>query len=295
MSDTHAKKVCLLILVMFLWGSLATFTKISYSVFQIDTSFLPDILLLAGIRFALCGTVTVISFTATKNCKNQIRIYDIRSVFIVGLLSIVLHYRFNYIGLSLIDSSEAVLIKQLGTAIFIPLTFLFFKEDKFSIKKLLAAICGLSGVIALNWNSDGLQVNKGALFTLMASFALVMSFVFGKRVMKTVHPIAMTGYSQLFGGIVLLMIGIVGGGTFKINSPASFAVFFYICISTVLSYSLWNWILKSNHLSELCIIKFLEPVFAAAGGALLLGEQVFHPRFMIALFLTCIAIFFSQK
>lgn len=292
-----ARKIGLLVLVMFLWGTLAPFTKLGYESFQIDTSFLPNVILFVGIRFVVCGAViTAIEvLTSAKKRTERIEKRALWLVFTAGLFSVVLHYGCNYIGLTVIDSSEAVLVKQLGVVIFIPFSFLFFKEDKFTWKKCLAAICGLSGVMVLNWNPSGIRIGKGELFVIAASFSLVISSVLGKRAMKTVSPLAMTGYSQLFGGLVLLFLGLIGGGTIHFGSIISYAVFSYICVASIISYCLWNRILSDNNLSELFIIKFLEPIFAAVFGAALLGEQVFQPKFLTALVLTGIAIFFSQQ
>lgn len=291
------QKIWLLVFVMLLWGSLAPFIKVGYEALHIDTSFLPNVLLFAGIRFSICGAVIIaisLLYSMAKKSTEKIDHKTLFLVFMAGFFAIVLHYGFNYIGLTVIDSSEAVLIKQLGTVIFIPFSFLFFKEDRFTWKKTLAAICGLCGVMILNWNPTGIRIGKGELFVIAASFSMVISSVLGKRAMKIVHPLTMTGYSQLFGGVVLVFLGLLGGGSLHFTSLISGLVFLYICIASIVSYCLWNWILSDNNLSELFIIKFLEPVFAALFGALLLGEQVLQPKFLVALTLTGIAIFFSQ-
>lgn len=291
----RAHKIWLLVFVMLLWGALAPFTKVGYEAFQIDTSYLPNVILFAGLRFTVCGAVITVLFTAAKGRTKRPDGKSLWLVFLAGFFSVVLHYGFNYMGLTMIDSSEAVLVKQLGVVFFIPLSFLFFKDDKFTREKLLAAICGLGGVLVLNWSPEGLRIGRGELFVVAASFSLVISSVLGKRSMETVHPLAMTGYSQLFGGLVLLAAGAAGGGSISSVSISACMVFLYICAASIVSYCLWNWILSNNNLSELFIIKFLEPVFAAIFGAALLGEQVLQPRFLIALVLTGVAIFFSQR
>ena len=109
-----ARKIGLLVLVMFLWGTLAPFTKLGYESFQIDTSFLPNVILFAGIRFVVCGAViTAIEvLTSAKKRTERIEKRALWLVFTAGLFSVVLHYGCNYIGLTVIDSSEAVLVNK---------------------------------------------------------------------------------------------------------------------------------------------------------------------------------------
>nr|WP_326184193.1 DMT family transporter [uncultured Oscillibacter sp.] len=289
------KKILLLVLVMFLWGSLAPFTKAGYEAFRIDTSYIPNVILFAGLRFTICGAVITAISAATRGNARAVSRRDLWLVLLAGLFSIVLHYGCNYIGLTTTDSSAAVLLKQLCVFVFIPISFLFFREDRFTLHKLLGAVCGLSGVIVLNWNPAGVGIGRGELFIIAASFSLVVSSVISKKAMRTVAPLTMTGYSQLFGGVVLLVAGLAGGGAIRYISLSAGLLFLYICAASIVSYCLWYWILSGNNLSELFIIKFLEPVFAGLFGAILLHENVFRPEFLAALLLTGIAIFFSQR
>ena len=52
--------------------------------------------------------------------------------------------------------------------------------------------------------------------------------------------------------------------------------------------------IKIRQPSELLILKFAEPIFAAIFGALLLGEDIFNFRFIIALGLTTFGIIITN-
>ena len=56
-SNTSSKLsgIILSIIVMALWGSLFPFVKIGYKAFELDTSFIPNLILFAGLRFLVCG------------------------------------------------------------------------------------------------------------------------------------------------------------------------------------------------------------------------------------------------
>ena len=76
----------------------------------------------------------------------------------MGLFSIVLHYAFTYIGLSTTDNSKNALI-------YVCFAFLFFKNEKFCVLKIVGAFIGFGGIIVINYNPDGISfcLHFGAL------------------------------------------------------------------------------------------------------------------------------------
>ena len=62
------------------------------------------------------------------------------------IAEIVLHYAFTYIGLATTDSAKTALIKQLGALLYVCFAFLFIKEEKFSVLKILGTLMGFGGI-----------------------------------------------------------------------------------------------------------------------------------------------------
>ena len=287
------KNIMLAVLVMVLWGSLFPMVKVGYRTFGIATDYIPNILLFAGVRFVICGFVITL-FAKSKSKCMTLKKNELGLVLAVGIFAVILHYTFTYSGLALTDSSITALIKQLGGFVFIPLSFLFFKEDKFAMNKFLGAICGFGGLIVLNLTPIGIRFGLGEVLVILASLCTVASNVLGKKVMKTVDSIVMTGYSQLFGGIILVTIGLAGSGNMGNVSMKAIMVFAYICTASILGYCIWNKLVSRSNLSQLFIVKFLEPMFAALFGAVLLSEDVFNIRFLLALMFTGGAVVISH-
>ena len=73
------------------------------------------------------------------------------------------------------------------------------------------------------------------------------------------------------------------------------AVFAYICTASVISYTLWYYILKTCSLSNMFIIKFAEPLFACVFGAMLLGENIFKLQYLVAFVLISLGIIIGHK
>ena len=119
MKNSNLKTVLLALLPMALWGSLFPFIKIGYEVFQINTESIPDILVFASMRFSICGIIVCLIGAARKAPFSSNRKKYVSLIIISGMFSIVLHYAFTYIGLTMTDSSKTALLKQLGALFYI--------------------------------------------------------------------------------------------------------------------------------------------------------------------------------
>ncbi len=81
----------LALLTMALWGSMFPAVKLGYRAFRVDTAFVPDILLFAGLRFAVCGVAYILLYSLSQHrvCVPAVRTWP--AVLCMGLLSVVLH------------------------------------------------------------------------------------------------------------------------------------------------------------------------------------------------------------
>ena len=123
----NVKTVLLSLIVMALWGSLFPCIKIGYQAFCISGTDIPSILMFAGTRFTVCGVV-ICSIALCKKDKIQTpKVKTIGIFLFIGLFSIILHYAFLYIGISVTDSSKTALIKPFGSLIYVCFAFLFFR------------------------------------------------------------------------------------------------------------------------------------------------------------------------
>ncbi len=281
------------LLATFLWGTLFPMVKLGYDAYNIITT--GDILFFAGIRFTVCGAlICLYAFITDKASFKGVK-NTLVPVLLSGLFAIILHYSFTYSALKLTDSSKTAILKQIGVLFYVCFSSMFFKEDKLTVKKLIGVLMGFVGIIAINANAGGISFNIGDALIIAASFCTVFSNVISKKVFQTVKPITSTGISQLFGGIVLLMIGDLWGGGMDFVFEKSAFIMVYICFASIFSYSIWFTVVKNGELSKLFIIKFAEPVFACIFGAILLGENIFKVQYILAFLLIAGGIYISNK
>jgi drug/metabolite transporter (DMT)-like permease len=87
------------------------------------------------------------------------------------------------------------LLKQIGALIYVCISFVFIKEDRPTLQKIVGALVGFVGIIALNFSGNGFSLAIGDVFILGASFCTVVSSVISKNVVSRVAPINVTGIS----------------------------------------------------------------------------------------------------
>lgn len=267
---------------MALWGSLFPCVKIGYSCLNINSSSVPEILMFAALRFLICGGLVCVYCLIRHKTTPKPILKDTINILWVGLFAIVLHYACTYIGLSSTDSSKTALLKQSAALIYVCFAFLIFKDEKFSIFKILGGMVGFLGIVAINFSRSAFSFSFGDILILSASVCTVVSNVISRRLTKQCSSLWTTGISQFFGGAVLLVAGIALGGAFPQFTLKGGLVFAYICTASIISYTLWYYILKTTDLSKLFIIKFAEPLFACVFGAMLLNENIFKWQYLIA-------------
>lgn len=289
------KTILLSLLVMALWGSLFPCIKIGYQAFSIIGTDIPSILMFAGTRFTICGGVICAIALCRKDKIQTPKVKTIGIFLFIGLFSIILHYAFLYIGISSTDSSKTALIKQLGSLIYVCFAFLFFKNETFSFYKILGAIVGFLGIIAINFNAKGITFSLGDILIVCASVCTVVANIISKKIISQNSPFWVTGISQLSGGIVLMLIAVIFGANLLSFTWQGLAIFVYICTASMVAYVLWNYILRTSDLSNMFIIKFAEPLFACVFSAILLNENIFQWQYLIAFILISTGIVLGNK
>ena len=110
------------------------------------------------------------------------------------------------------------------------------------------------------------------------------------RSAKGTSPFWITGISQLFGGVVLLIVSLAMGGKITVFALKSTLVFAYICIASITGYTLFYFVQRTAELSKLFIIKFSEPLFASIFSAVILNEDIFKIQYLIAFVLISFGI-----
>ena len=292
---TKVKNIIIPLIPMALWGSLFPFIKIGYAAFSINTESIPDILMFAALRFVVCGVVVCALSLLKKEIIGESVGKCIFNNVILGLVTIVLHYAFTYIGLSLTESSKTAILKQLGSLLYVCFGFLFFKEEVFHPTKIIGALTGFAGIIITSAGGGEIAFGVGDIMIILASLCIVAGSVMSRKIVQGTSAFWVTGISQLAGGVILLVVAFALGASIPTFTVKSTFVFAYICIASIVAYTLWYHILRTNVLSKMFIFKFAEPLFACLFGALLLGEDILKLQYLVAFVLISLGITIGNR
>ena len=164
----------------------------------------------------------------------------------------------------------------MGALIYVCFAFLFFKTEKFSILKIVGEIIGFCGIVAINYNPNGITFAIGDILIIGASICTVIANVISKKSVQGSSPYWITGISQFFGGIVLFVAAAIMGAdflTFNLNATWIFA---YICIASISSYTLWYYVLKNNSLSKTTAANYMSSaeIYPVLQGANLIASSI---------------------
>ena len=263
------------ILACLLWGSAFAGAKIGFQY--------ADPILLSGLRFTLAGLLLVPVMIARKaDLKGALKHWKFMLGF--AFLQTFLQYGLFFMGLDKVPGSTSAIIIGAGPLFVAIMAHLTLRDDKMTLRKILAIILGLSGVVFISlakgseltgtspafWSGVGLLV----LSNLVGSYTNIMVV---KKKQYNISPVVLTSFANFTGGILLFLTSLV------VERPqiGPFPVEFYfallwLALIPAASFSLWYGLLQKPgvKVSELNLWKFVIPVTGCVLSWILLpGEK----------------------
>ena len=278
------------------WGWAFPLIKVGFGAFGITSDMTGSKMLFAGIRFAAAGLIVLSVAHSNGRSFRTGKAGDWWFVLAFALMNTTLHYFFFYVGMSHSEGSRAAILNSLGTFLVVLLACACFKSDKLTTRKMLGCVVGFSGILALNlggadsgqftWLGDGMII----LNAICSAFSNLMTRGLSRRVDVFVG----TGYSLTIGGLLLILPGLVLGGTLPhINILGIVCLLLLIAISAV-GFALYNKLLSCNPVGRIAIYNSLIPVVGAVTSCLCLGET-FHLKYALAGGLAALGIYLINK
>ena len=278
------------------WGWAYPLIKLGFDEWHITQDMTGSKILFAGVRFAISGLIILaIGRTARKSFRME-NSRDWLYIVAFALINTTLHYTFFYIGLSHSEGARAAILNSLGTFILVLLACMVFKSDRLTSNKIVGCIIGFAGILALNIGGgesgrftimgDGMII----LNALCSAFAGLMTRGLSQRIDIFVG----TGYSLAIGGIMLIIPGILFGGTLPVITFNGIIILtLLICISA-LGFTLYNKLLSCNPVGKVAIFNSLIPIVGALTSCLCLNEP-FYWKYLLAAILATTGIYVINK
>ncbi len=254
----------------------------------------------AGYRFTLAGILVILIGSAKQKHLLIPKKSEIPKIILLSLFQTVGQYVFFYIGLAHATGVKSSIIIGTNAFVAILVASLIFKQEPLTMRKVLGCILGFLGVMLVNINGGGLDLDfrlMGEGFVFLSTVAYAFSTVYFKKFSKTSAAFMLSGYQFLAGGLIMSLAGLLSGGRVTGFSGKSILLLIYIALISAVAYTLWGILLSYNPISRVAVFGFMNPVIGVVLSALLLkeGEQAPGAKSAAALALVCIGIWIVNK
>ena len=297
---TNRKNIVLLATICcILWGSAFPAVKVGYSLFNIAGDDIATKLIFAGIRFAMAGFFVLISQAALGKDLLSFSKNDTKELILLGIIQTTMQYIFFYIGLAYTTGVRGSIINGTGTYFSIILAHFIYKNDRIDFNKVIVCIIGFLGVVIVNLDGSNLLGTsfkfKGEGFIMLSALMLSISSIYSKKVTRNKDASIVTGYQLFIGGTILIVLGLIFGGHLTGFTIKSSLLLVYMALISSVAFAIWTQLLKYNKVSTICVFNFLIPVFGSVLSAIVLGDDIFNVKILIALIFVSIGIFLVYK
>ena len=278
-----------------LWGSATPFIKMGYKVmFDGGKPDVSSTILFAGIRFAAAGFITILLYSIARRKVLYPKRENYGKVAIIAAFQTVIQYFFFYVGLANTSGAKGTIISGSSSFFAIFISSLIFKQEKLTVKKVVACVVGFAGIIAVNLNGLDFSMNfTGDAFVLFSAMSLAFSSVLIKIFSRSEDPVVISGYQFMLDGTVMIIVGLIAGGRIDTFNLKGAAILVYLSFLSAIAYALWGMLLKFNPVSKVTIFSFMTPVFGVLLTKLMLPEEstVKLVNLLISLVLVCLGVF----
>lgn len=278
------------------WGWAYPLIKLGFEAFFITSDMTGSKMLFAGIRFALSGLI-VLAFA--RGAHRRLTVSGMGGwlyVLTFSLMNTTLHYACFYIGLSHSAGARAAVFNSLGVFMLVLLACAFFKTDRLSMRKVVGCAVGFAGVVVLNFGGG-----ESGQFTLLGDGMIILNALCSalaglmtRGLGRHTDVFVGTGYSLAIGGVLLVIPGLLMGGTLpQVTGTGLLILFLLIAISTI-GFTLYNKLLSCNPVGKVAIFNSLIPVVGAVTSCLCLHEP-FYIKYVLAVLLSAGGIYIINR
>ncbi len=282
------------ILCTALWGSAAPCIKVGYELFGIGGNSFSQ-LVFAGWRFALAGVLTLgIALLLGRRHILPNR-GNIKAILSICLFQSMIQYVCYYIGLSHTTGTKGAMLSGTQTFFAILFAHIFLSNDKLTVPKSIGCLMGFSGVVLLQLGGDfGAFSLMGDGLVLLSAASAGMGALVSRVMSPRQDPVILTGWQLTFGGLFLLGLGYMGGGSVGTITLKGSLLMVYLVILSSAAFTIWTALLKKFPVGKVTLYGFLIPVFGAILSAIFLAEKNWNTQSWCALLLVSAGIAVSN-
>jgi probable blue pigment (indigoidine) exporter len=251
----------LVIVTTFLMGS-------SFAVGKIGLEYVSP-LLLVGLRFSIAGLVMALLVMQKPHPK---KVQAWGKIALVGVFQTAGVMGCIFLSLRTISAGESSILTFINPLLVVILS-IFFLGARYQLSQWLGVLIGFLGVIiTLGFH---LQLKFGIILGLGAAFSWSISTLFVKKWGKEFNIWVLSAYQMMFGGVILLIMGITLEQPVLIINMSSIMVILWLAImASIVQFTGWFYLLNRGDPGKTSAFLFLAPLFGVLSGWIILGEIV---------------------
>jgi drug/metabolite transporter (DMT)-like permease len=252
---------CLVIITTFLMGS-------SFTVGKIGLDYVSP-LLLVGLRFTIAGIIMALIVIKKPLPRKAL---DWGRMILVGLFQTAGVMGCIFLSLRTITAGESSILTFSNPLMVVILSTLFLGA-RYRFLQWIGVIFGFTGVfLTLGFH---LQLQEGTLLGLCAAISWSIATVLIKAWGQRFNVWVLTAYQMLFGGILLLIMGVTMETPKLILHPTSVFIILWLAImASIVQFAVWFYLLNESDPGKTSAFLFLAPFFGVLSGWVLLDEVV---------------------
>lgn len=267
-----------------LWGTAFPFIKLGYRAFAVAGDDTGGMLLFAGLRFSLAGLMVLSALCARQRGFARLPKTERIPVLLLGSVQTLGQYLFTYIGISFTTGTNTSIITACASFLTVLFAPLFMKGDRLTRRKLLGCALGFGGVLVMNRGGGfSLDTLLGDALIFMSTVMAAGGNLIAKKATQNRNPVRITAYQLLFGGLGLVLLGLLTGGRLNLLNAEGVLILLWLALVSAAAFSVWTTLLKYYPAGKISVFNLLVPVFGTALSGLLLGENVLRLETGLAL------------
>lgn len=253
--------VVLVVATTFLMGS-------SFTVGKIGLTYVSP-LLLVGLRFTIAGLLMAVIVR-----KNPLpaKLADWGRIFVIGLMQTAGVMGCIFLSLRTITAGESSIL-TFTNPLMVVIMGTIFLGIRYRLIQWLGAIVGFLGVfITLGFH---LQLTTGTLLGLGAAVSWSIGTILIKQWGNRFNVWVLTAYQMLFGGSILLLMGLTMETPRLALNPISITIILWLAImASIVQFAIWFYLINQGDPGKTSAFLFLAPFFGVLSGWVLLNEVV---------------------
>ena len=245
-----------------LWGSAFPFIKMGYRLFAIDATDTASIMCFAGVRFMLSALLVYAGGAALRRGPLPMpKGKNLLSCCGLGLWQTAAQYTFYYSAVALLTGAMGGILNSTQSFMGVILAhFLYGKADRMTPRKAIGCALGFSGVLVATLGNHGSGSPAGVAYMLIASVIFALAGPWNKAVTQKVDSFTVSCLNLGIGGVALLVIGLVLGGSLHPQSFGAVPVLLFLAFISGAGYVLWALLMNNNPVSRIAVFGLIIPL-----------------------------------